>query len=224
MAICPETQRWVALRGQAVPPPPAYAPAPVPAPTPVPLPMPVAVPSVADVALGPMSLRAPTVAQLEQQARAQQAKAQCHVQQLRSRISMFPGARCTSLLGSLASAESNFVDGSWTPTRSGDWSVQGNAGMAQKEQADFKAQLAQAAALAMASPVPTPMPTPVGPPRTARLPTAMTRARMTTSVRGRQLPSSLWMDVCQARPVHCRRQCWRWRWPRQGCQRRGRRT
>ena len=157
----------VGLRGQAMPPPPDYAPAPVPTPAPVPLPMPVAAPSVAGVALGSMPLRAPTVAQVEQRARAQQVQAHAIVQQLRSRISVFPGATCTSLLGSLASSESNFVDGSWTPTQFWDWLAQGNAGMAQKEKADFKAKLAQAAALAMASPVPTPMPTPVGAPRTA---------------------------------------------------------
>ena len=113
----------VGISGRAMPPPPAYVPAAVPAPTPVHLPMPVAAPSVAGVALGPMPLRGPTAAQLEQQARAQQ---------------IFPGATCTSLLGSLASAEAAFVDGPWTPTQFWDWVAQGNAGMAQKEQATLQ--------------------------------------------------------------------------------------
>ena len=160
---------------RAIPPPPAYAPSAGPAPIPVPVPKPTPVPVVgsapapAPLVAGPSAGVMPfgglSVAQLEQQARQQQAQA--HVQQLSSRISVFPGATCTSLLASLANAERGFVDGSWTPTQFWDWIAQGNAGMAQKEQASFQAQLAQMQAQAMTSPVPTPLPTPVVPPRTA---------------------------------------------------------
>ena len=160
---------------RAMPPPPAYVPIAVPAPTPVPVPAPTPVPvpvsapvpapSVAGPSVGIMPFGGLSVAQLEQQARKQQAQA--HVQQLTSRISVFPGATCTSLLASLANTERGFVDGSWTPTQFWDWIAQGNAGMAQKEQASFQSQLAQMQALTMASPVPTPLPIPVVPPRTA---------------------------------------------------------
>ena len=149
------------------------------------------------------------------------------MQQLHSRISVFSDATCNSLLSSLASAESDFVDGTWTPVQFWDWIAQGKAVMAQKEQADFKAQLAQAAALAMTSPVPTPMPTPVPPPRTALKRKAADSDDEDDDAdlgRGRQLLFSLWMVGCQARLLHCRRQCRRWWWPRQGCQRRGRPT
>ena len=88
---------------------------------------------------------------------AKQAKGM--VQALRVRIGKFPGPVSPDLLVKLADAEAQFVADTWTPTQVWDWMTQGQEGVAQKEQADLRARMAQAL------PVPTPVaPTPVVPP------------------------------------------------------------